>query len=409
MSNELILEKLKKEVKPIVIYGALNSDESIIHACEKMGIDIECICDDSLRKANSVWCNRPVRTFSDVIKKYGNVVFILNISYIKPIIEKIEKAGCEWYSCKVIVHSPIFQNLTGIEEFEYEKGEAERACYCHDNYLLPSKLYMSNIDVVVTERCSLRCKECSNLMQFYERPVDYGTDKIIQNVKKLLDIVDGIYELRFIGGEPFMNRDLHTIMSAFLEDEKVERLLIYTNATIVPNEKQWEVFDNKKIIFMITNYGKDKSRNFDCLIQELKNRKITYHVLRMDYWNPCDTFEDHHRNEDELEDIFKNCCVKNYVTLIGDKIFRCPYAAHAMNLSAVPYNENDLYDLSANNRHIQRKEMLREYLFNIKKMETCQYCSSRAFDSVLIPVAEQCEEPRKYKKYDNGEIKAWDK
>ena len=35
---------------------------------------------------------------------------------------------------------------------------------------LDDKLNLKTIDIQVTERCSLKCKDCSNLMQYYERP-----------------------------------------------------------------------------------------------------------------------------------------------------------------------------------------------------------------------------------------------
>ncbi len=33
------------------------------------------------------------------------------------------------------------------------------------------ELVVNSLDVVVTEKCSLKCKDCSNLMQYYQSPV----------------------------------------------------------------------------------------------------------------------------------------------------------------------------------------------------------------------------------------------
>lgn len=399
ISDEQIIEYLKEEKNPVVIYGALFSNQAIVEACRLMGIEIVNFCDDSSRKANRKWCGIEVLSFKDIIHKYKEVVFILNISYIKPVVEKIEKYGCEWISCSAVVNTKAFRNLKEMEEIEYYKSEAKRACYCHSNYLIPGKLYMSNIDVVITERCSMKCKDCSNLMQFYEKPVDYETEKIIENTKFLLNIVDGIYELRFIGGEPFMNKDIHKIMEAFFEDTRVEKLLIYTNATILPTEEQWKTFMNPKVIFMMTNYGKGLSRNYETMVEQLKERDITYHTLRMDAWNPCASFEYNERSEEEKQKIFECCSVKNYVTLLNEKLYRCPFAAHAMNLKAVPACSNDYFDVSHQEDIQVAKEQLRDYLFNKKYLATCDYCVSRAYDAEQIPPAVQCSIPLKYTKY----------
>lgn len=398
-SDEQIIELLKKDNRPVVIYGALFSNQAIVEACRKMGIEIVKFCDDSSRKANRKWCEVEVLSFNDIIEKYGKVIFILNISYIKPIVEKIEKAGSEWISCSTVVNSEAFKNLKDMEEIEYYKSEVKRACYCHANYLTPGKLYISNVDIVITERCSLRCKDCSNLMQFYEKPIDYDSQKVIENTKSLLNIADGIYELRFIGGEPFMNRNIHKIMEAFIDDLRVEKLLIYTNATILPTEEQWKVFENHKVVFMMTNYGGDLSANYDKMLEQLKQRDIIYHTLRMDAWNPCASFEYNERNETEKLQVFDCCSVKNYVTLINEKLYRCPFAAHAMNLKAVPECVDDYFDVSCRQDIKTAREQLRDYLFNKKYLATCDYCVSRAYDAQQIPAAIQCSAPLHYTKY----------
>ena len=41
-----------------------------------------------------------------------------------------------------------------------------------DDYITGNKLIVKSIDVQITEKCSLKCKDCCNLMQYYERPQD---------------------------------------------------------------------------------------------------------------------------------------------------------------------------------------------------------------------------------------------
>ena len=40
-------------------------------------------------------------------------------------------------------------------------------------------LNLNSLDIVLTEKCSLKCKHCSNLMQYYEKPIDNEFDDII--------------------------------------------------------------------------------------------------------------------------------------------------------------------------------------------------------------------------------------
>ena len=45
-----------------------------------------------------------------------------------------------------------------------------------ENYITNDKLVLKSLDVQITEKCSLKCKDCSNLMQYYKKPVDTDYD-----------------------------------------------------------------------------------------------------------------------------------------------------------------------------------------------------------------------------------------
>ena len=42
-----------------------------------------------------------------------------------------------------------------------------------------------DVDIVISERCSLKCVDCSNLMQYYVDPTNTDYEKIISSLKKL--------------------------------------------------------------------------------------------------------------------------------------------------------------------------------------------------------------------------------
>ena len=47
------------------------------------------------------------------------------------------------------------------------------------------ELKVDSIDLMLTEKCSLKCKDCSNLMQFYAKPVDEDFEIVIKTLKKI--------------------------------------------------------------------------------------------------------------------------------------------------------------------------------------------------------------------------------
>ena len=112
----------------------------------------------------------------------------------------------------------------------------------------------------------------------------------------------------------------------------------------MPTEEMWDIFENEKIRFELTNYG-ELSRNFLNIKKELDKRAIVYYVNEMDSWTPCSSIIKHGRDEKSLKNIYDGCCVKNTITLLNGRIYKCPYAANAINLKAIPEVEGEYVDL----------------------------------------------------------------
>ena len=49
--------------------------------------------------------------------------------------------------------------------------------------------------------------------------------------------VDHVYEIRLIGGEPFMYKKIDEVLIKILSYKNCGNIIVYTNGTIVPNEQ----------------------------------------------------------------------------------------------------------------------------------------------------------------------------
>ena len=88
-----------------------------------------------------------------------------------------------------------------------------------DEYSSSGALNIKNLDVQVTERCSLKCAHCSNLMQFYEKPVNEDLTLLFSALDRFMECVDKIYEFRVLGGDPFMNKEMHKVVDKLVSYE----------------------------------------------------------------------------------------------------------------------------------------------------------------------------------------------
>ena len=215
-----------------------------------------------------------------------------------------------------------------------------------EEYLRNGKLNLKSVDIQVTEKCSLKCKDCCNLMQYYERPKDVETDVLIKSVDKLMTCIDNLDEFRVLGGDPFMNKELHKVIDKLVSYKKVEKIIIYTNGKIVPKAANLTCLKNKKVILDITNYGSISNKHEE-IIKVCEENNILYSATVPKFWQDCGKILPfQNRTEPEKKRKFIDCCNSDILSLLKGKLYRCPFSANAENIKAIPVNKNDHIDLN---------------------------------------------------------------
>lgn len=63
-----------------------------------------------------------------------------------------------------------------------------------------NEIYLHNLDFVTTEKCSLRCKDCSNLIPYYKKPINIDMDESLEALDRFFDAIDFLSEIRVLGG-----------------------------------------------------------------------------------------------------------------------------------------------------------------------------------------------------------------
>lgn len=302
-----------------------------------------------------------------------------------------------------------FNILNYTTLFLHDKVPSEvykKMCYQIQQYRLVTlysksekSVSINSIDFQITDKCSLRCKECANLMQYFTQPKDFDFDECIADIDKLLSVVDYILDVRVIGGEPFVCKDFHRYIERLLTYKNIGMISIYTNGTIIPTSKNIECLKSDKVILKISNYGQ-LSRNLNNLINVCKKEQILYDIAQIEYWTKCATFEQHHRTDNENRAILKNCCVGSCPSMRNHRIFRCPFLANAWALKAIPQNIIEYVDLNTSDIETLKNDI--QSYFDKDLILGCDYCLGRPIDfqnQVRVPVAEQIKNPIGYKQY----------
>jgi organic radical activating enzyme len=385
----------------IIIFGARLVGKSVFRSLQRMSRKVVCFCDDNINRCKSPIYGTPVIHTDSAFALFPDATVIISAADIVDVVKRVESVG--WKNWEPAISylenfNPSDYDDWGGAHPEFVRYTIDTCLLCQTNGLEKDKIFLRSIDIVVTERCSMKCKECSNLMQYYKQPQTYTWDDMDRSIDTFLSVVDEVNEARVIGGEPLVNKEVHKVVRKLNDSPKIKKTLIYTNATIAPRDDQMDDYKHEKTIFYITDYGPVLSKNKEKMIAQLEKHGITYYVNPAQNWTKCSTLEKKHRTHEGNKIIFEACCSKNTTTLLDGVLYRCPFSANADKLKAIPNFDQDKLDLNGADPNQIRKRM-RPWLFEKDFIEACDHCNGRSFDDPEIVPAEQADKPLDYTQY----------
>lgn len=319
------------------------------------------------------------------------IISVLDIQDVIPVVERNFKNN-KWFAMGEFLNNQRPENNFTGDSNKYLEYTLNAVELCHKNYLAKNDKFLHSVDIVISEKCSLNCKDCSNLMQYYKQPLNLSYELITKDFESLMQKIDHVYEVRLIGGEPFMNKDIYKIINYFLESKKITKIVIYTNATIPLKKDEMLNYSTPKLVFSITDYGK-LSKNTEKVILSLQEMQIAYRSMPPNNWTDSAIIKDNKRTEDGMRDIFERCCGKNLFTIMYGKLYRCPFVSNAERLHAIPYDNNNGIDLN------ESLEKIVNYTTKINYLPACNFCNGRSHDAPEIEPAIQAKGKLSYKEY----------
>lgn len=399
MNTGINIDDLRNSKIPLVIWGAGILGKVVYNFCQSVGIVVDIFCDNNINKTHSKYCNTAVVHAPEISKTHKDAIFIISASDIVDVVEQLAELGYKKYiPCAHLLKNFDYANYENDVPLYFVEYVLGTATICHNNYIYPQKLFTKSIDIIITEKCSLKCRDCANLMQYYKNPVDCDIDELIASIDKACSCFDEINEFRVIGGEPFMNKKWFFVVDHLNRQKNINKVLIYTNGTIIPDKNHFQSLMNDKIIIYMTDYGL-LSKNTEAFKNKLMENGIPCYVNPVGRWTSCSKIQKHNRSDNESKKIFDGCCAKNLITLSDGKLFRCPFIANVFRLGATLNAVTDHVNLFENNISLfDMKNKIREFILSRKVFYACDYCDGRSLSAPTIEPAIQIDKPIKYKK-----------
>jgi len=368
---------------PVVLFGAGRWGGLVLHALRQFNVDVRCFCDSDMNKQETEFCGLEVISPETLATMPTDTHVFISCNYIVPVLSATKGMNFEnVYNCVDLLEKAHFvegDDDLALSAITVMIERHRAACMVLDAAEDPV-LTVRGMDLMVTEGCTMRCKDCSNLMQYYDKPRNEDPDVLFRAFDTLSRVVDRFLEVRMIGGEPFLNKRLYEIINTVAGYAHVEKIAVFTNATIIPKADTLEALKHPKVYLDITNYGPDLSKNHDKIIPILDEHKVVYTTHHPHTWTDSAKIEYREKSEAELELMFSRCCVNDVLTLLHGKLYRCPFSANAMNLGAIPRVARDVIDLTQENPDLgEIRKQVRDLYTARKYISACSFCNGRDY------------------------------
>jgi len=386
------LQRLAKLNHPIYIYGVGIAGK---WACNLLNNNVAAFIETDQKKCGQKYNGVPIISNIEAKELLTNKsVILISVIDIQDVLDRLNTIPhFKYFPLGLLIKSNDNREKYNLNEsIDFINYSLLAVELCHRGYYSKNTIFLRSVDVVITEKCTLKCKDCSNLMQYYENPINIDTDKVLSDFYTLIKKVDHIFEVRLIGGEPFMNKNIYEIINKILEIKKISKIVIYTNLMIPLRFPEAEVFKNPKIVLSATDYG-DLAKNTNINYNKLINMGIPIRLHPPENWTDSGEIKNFDRTIQDNEKLFFDCCGKNLLTLSDGKLYRCPFAANADRLQAMPDNHKNYFRLS------EDFSKLNHYTRNIKSLPACNYCKGRSFDAQSIIPAVQTKSPLSYVRF----------
>lgn len=379
----------------ILLWGAGRLGVAVAYSVEQCGYEIDAFVDAAEEKWETVYYGHKVISPQTAREHYRDAVVIVSNAFP----DTIDCAAANGHRRVFDAHSFLmkidFSNYRGeypVEQLErcIVNGLGNYAMYYGENKRL-ERLYF-----IITERCSLRCRNCDGYIPYYDGPCDEPVERIIDSFERLMKVCRHIYEINVYGGEPFIHKRIYDIAGHFVNDDRVERVVFITNGTILPDARLVRVLKNRKCHIRISDYGM-LSRKKHELVQMLEAEGIAYEVTKYEAWDRVPLIQKTDETEAELDRKFATC-ISNQLYVKDGKIYYCNFLAGICSLGeAIPRSERDYVNLFENVDFETLREHVEAYIAGLhtgKHIHSCKFCPGShclQFEEKL-PVAEQTKE-----------------
>ncbi len=332
--------------------------------------------DNNTDKQKNGFENETVYAIEEVVKKKGFIVIAGTDIHITEMGIQLKELGLE-------------ENQDFVAYTEFETKWFPVLIYYKFNML-----YTNLAQICVTERCTLKCKNCAHACHLVDiKSNDMPIEKAKESADAFFAAFDHVGEFVLIGGEPFLYAHLDEIIAYIGERyiSKIDLFTITTNGTILPKASTIDLCKKYGVTIRVSDYSNSipkLEKQYKRLYEALKEIDcVIWETDKEDSWFDYGFFDVLIEDPQKIQKNFDTCKV-TCREVNGNKYYYCVMAHTVAQNSGMNIGEDDYFSLDGK---INRKELLEFEVGYSEKgyLDMCGRCRGKAASNYLIPAAEQ--------------------
>lgn len=257
---------------------------------------------------------------------------------------------------------------------------------------------LREVHMAVNTNCTFKCKNCNMFMPYYKHTTQYSLKEVEKDLSLFFERIDYVFIFSFLGGEPFLNRELDSMIEFLFKNygKKIGRIEIITNGSLIPEEKVLSVLKKCNVTVRISDYTKQipYADRMNELCSVLKEHNIRYSVETSLQWTDFCFPGDETRVK--IPDVRNHmlCCAPEFHGLNDGKFYYCHVAWSAEKAGLFQLADGDYLnlDLLNSNSKTDCRKIVEHANGNIDGgyVSLCEKCMGCGLDNKkYIAVGEQ--------------------
>ena len=259
-------------------------------------------------------------------------------------------------------------------------------------------LCLHALDIVLTERCNLKCKCCEVLVPHFNTKIKarhLPLAQLIRETDEMFDKFGFIRDIHVLGGEPFIYPQVAEYMQYLKQHrDKIGSLYVITNGTVVPKQSVIDAIKEADAFVMISDYD-ELSRKKDEIVKAMQDNGVGVQITNYPWFYENQLVYDDAKNRQQK---FDTCYERKHINTIRDgKAYYCHFLAGGETLMAIPYHKDNSISIYDNDA-----QEIYAYLTSEIAPMGCEYCSGHDLSSPEIPKAEQTPTSLPYRSFEDS-------